>query len=166
MLVGGESVQHSAIGGLLVSEIERCIYAQSALVYLFAPVFRFEISPDFFHKIWRNRARSILDVQTNGGTLRFRRFGSGDLSVFQQSIDHHVATMKRALRIAQRRIDVRPFGNAGKQRSFFEAEVFRMLPEIELRSCFESIDAMSEEDLVGVHGKDLLLGEMPLDLHR
>src|SRR5579864_7374880 len=40
-----------------------------------------------------------------------------------------------------------------------------MFAEIELRARFEAIHAVSQENLVGVHGEDLLLRESPLDLN-
>ncbi len=40
-----------------------------------------------------------------------------------------------------------------------------MLVEIVLRAGFKSVHAVSQEDLIGVQGEDLLLGEVPLDLH-
>src|ERR1700758_5503126 len=93
------------------------------------------------------------------------RVGS-DLSIFKQAVNHHVAAMLRAVRIANRRVQRWSFGKACQQRSFFEREIFGVLAEVKLRARFESIDSMSEEYLVGVHGEDLLLSESPLDLNR
>src|SRR5947209_2910108 len=41
-----------------------------------------------------------------------------------------------------------------------------MLVEVIFRPSFKAIDSMAKEDLVTIHGKDLLLGEVAFDLQR
>ena len=60
-LVGGQTIEHGAVGGTLQIHVERGINPQPTLVDLIATVFAFQVSADFLHKIRRQRIGIVGD---------------------------------------------------------------------------------------------------------
>ena len=89
----------------------------------------------------------------------------GDHSVFQHGVDDHVPAAEGAVRVRDGRIRGRALRQSCQQRRFRQREVTRVFAEVVFRSSLESINTLAEIDLVGVQGKNLLLGERMLDLN-
>ncbi len=86
---------------------------------------------------------------------RIRCLRGRDLPVFEQCIDHQIPPPDRFVRMVDRRIQRRPFGQPGEQRRFFESELFGRLAEVKLRCGLESVHPVAQRDLVRIQRKDL-----------
>ena len=128
-------------------------------------IFLFQVPADLFNKIGSERAFYGLDVQDQWSGFGPDSFIGGDPAIFQHVVDDQVAAFYGALRVLNRRIMRGRFRQSSQQRRLFELQVFGMFVEIILGSGFKSIHAVAEPNLVAVHGKDLRLGEVPLNLN-
>ena len=63
-LIGGQAVEHGAVGGVLQVHIERGVNPQAAFVNLVAAVFAFQIAADFLDKIRRQRIGIVGKFKT------------------------------------------------------------------------------------------------------
>ncbi len=104
---------------------------------------------------WMCRPRGVLRASASSVAR--------DFSFFVHAMKHEVAARERERRIIERRKS-RAVDHAGEQRGFLEFQVADGLAEIKLRGGFESVVAVGEINLVGVHREDLRLGVAALDL--
>src|ERR1700726_24506 len=163
-LVGGEAVEQRLARGLLQIHIERGINAQSAFVNLIAAILRFEVAPDFLHIMRGQRIRIFLQVEYDRLALCIGGLCGGDLAVLKHGIEHEVAPLESAFRVADRRIILRRFGKSRKHRGFLELQLPGRLAEIVLRGGLIAVGSVAEEYLVGVEREDLRLRKSALDL--
>ena len=112
-LVGGEAVEQHLARQLLQIHIERGVNPQTVFVNLITAIFRLKITPDFFHIVWRQRIRVLLQIEHDGLALCFRCLGRGDLAVLEHGVEHEVAPPAGALRVDDRRIVLRRLGQSG-----------------------------------------------------
>ncbi len=89
--VGGEAIQQRLARGFLQIHIERGVNAKSAFVHLVAAILRFQVTPDFFHVVRRQRIRIFLQVKHDRLALGIRSLSRGDLAVLEHGIEHKVA---------------------------------------------------------------------------
>ncbi len=162
--VGRQTVKGGLVGGLLPFKVERGVYAQAVLVDVFRAVFLFQVTADLLYEIWSDGVRQALDVQRQGRVLGAGGDRRGDLAVFEHGVDHEVTPALGVLRIRDGRVLRGRFGEAGQHRRLLQGQVFRPLAEVVLGARLKAINAVSEVDLIGVHGEDLRLGEAALDL--
>ena len=66
--------------------------------------------------------------------------------------------------MADRRVVRRSAWKRSQQRRLRQCDIARRFAEVIFRSGLESVDSLAKIDLVGVQGKNLLLGKIPLDL--
>ena len=69
-LVGGEAIDHGAIGGLLQVEVERGVDAQAGLVHLLGAEALFELAPDLFLKPGSDATSAGCAMWRPSGALR------------------------------------------------------------------------------------------------
>jgi len=117
--VGGEAVEQRLARGLLHIHVERCVHTKSAFVNLIAAILRFQVAPDFFHIVRRQRIRIFLQVEHDRLALCIRGLRGGDLAIFKHGIEHEVAPPEGAFRVADRRVILRSLGKSREQRGFF-----------------------------------------------
>src|SRR5206468_8798761 len=84
----------------------------------------------------------------------------------KHAVDHEIAAVQRAIRMIDRRIQCWRFWQAGDERRFGHSELFGRLAEVKLRSGFESVNPVSQINLVCIQREDLLLAEPAFDLDR
>jgi len=87
-----------------------------------------------------------------------------DLAVLQQGVDYQIAAAQRPFGIVDGRVQIGSLGQSRQQSRLGEGQLVGLPVEVVLRSRLESVDPMSQENLVAVQGKDLRLGETALDL--
>ncbi len=71
--IGGESVEDSAIGGLLQVHVERGVDAQAALVDLVGTVLGFQVAADFFDEVGREGIGIVLEIELDRTSLGIGR---------------------------------------------------------------------------------------------
>src|ERR1700674_4763358 len=158
-----QAVAERLVGDALRADVQRGVDAQAAFMNGFGAIGGFEILADVFEEIGSEVVARILNVQTE------RRFPGGgffsgrDLPFFFHAMEHQIAAGERSLRIGEWR-EFRAVDHACKERGFLKFQVGDRLAEIKLRSRCESIIAMREVHLVGIHGEDLRFGVAALDL--
>ncbi len=101
----------------------------------------------------------------SGAFLAAASSSGSDLPFFFHAVEHQVAAVERCFRIRERR-KFRAVHHPGEERGFRKLQVRDRFPEIKLRGRGETVVAVSEVHLVGVHGEDLRLGVAALDLQR
>ena len=92
-------------------------------------------------------------------------FRRRDFSFFVHAVEDEVAAGEGERGIIERR-KFWAVDHAGEERGFLEFQVGDGLAEIKLRGGGESIVAVGEINLIGIHGEDLRLGVAALDLER
>ena len=161
----GQSIEHGAIGCLLQIQIQSGVDPQTFLMHLLAAKLTFQFAAHVFHEPGSDAVRRRLNMQTERRGLGRVGLRIGDHSVFQHGVDDHVAAAEGAIGIRDGRIGHRALGQSGQQRRFRQRQITRVFAEVVFRSSLKSINALAQIDLVGVQGKNLLLGERPLDLN-
>src|SRR5947209_408262 len=159
-----QATQHTLSCGILQLDIKRSIDAQTTFMYSTSSVFLFQITPYFLDEIRGDGIFCRLDIEDYGRGLGAIGHLGSDLAVFKHVIDHDITALQGALRIGNRRVEARSFWQSRKQGRLFKREFFGRFIEVVLRAGFKSINAMAQKDLVAVHGKNLLLSEVALDL--
>ena len=103
------------------------------------------------------------------GLGSFRLF-LGDRAGLHHRIQHQVAALDRSVGMAEGIQPVRALDDACQQRALRQIQLAHILAEVGLRRLAESVDRkaapLPQVDLVGVHLKNLLLGEAVLQLER
>ena len=109
-LIGGQPVEHGAVGGLLQIEIEGGVDAQAGLVNLFGAEPLFELAADFLLEPGSDRHLGLGDVQAERRLAGLVGLGVGDDPVRLHLAEHQVAAAEGLVGIEQRRIGGRPLG--------------------------------------------------------
>ncbi len=122
-----------------------------------------------------DKVRRFAGIHAAGHQMQRLRLGAlglllGDGAGFHHRVQHQVAPLDGALRMAEGIEAVGPLNDAGQQRALGQIELAHILAEVGLRGLAESVDgkaaALAQVDLVGVHLEDLLLVEAVFELER
>src|SRR6185437_1478702 len=135
-LVGGQAVQHGAIGDALEVEVERGLHAQAILVDLFRSKAAVELLADLVLKPGGGGADRLGDMQAKRGGAGSVRLGASDEPVVFHLSEDQVAAAERPVRVEQGRKGNWAFGKPGKQGGFGERQVAGALGEVILRGGF------------------------------
>src|ERR1700733_11207261 len=108
--VCAEPIEYCLIRGLLQVNVKRGVNFQSAFMHLVGSILIFQIAPDLFHEVRRQRVGIMLQTQSNRlasgvGGLRGR-----DLSILQHCVDDQIPALQRALWMVDRGVDAWSFG--------------------------------------------------------
>ena len=88
--------------------------------------------------------------------------GAGDVAELDHLIEHVLLPAMRVFRI-ERRVEVgRLLRNAGQQRGLGQVQLRGRLVEVGLGGRLDAVRAVPVENLIEIHGQDVVLGELPL----
>ena len=149
--------------------IERGADRQAALVELLLAEHLGELAADLLGEIVGGeevRQRAPRASTPSGSALAVLAFLGGDVAVLDHAVDHPVAALDGALRVAERVVVVRRLGQRGEIGRLGERQLVHRLVEIVERRRGDAIGAEAEEDLVEIELEDLVLGVGLLDAER
>src|SRR5271166_1981735 len=75
-----------------------------------------------------------------------------------------VASSQTALGVVDRRVIIGRFRQSGQHSGLFQRQVFGLLAEVVVGASLESVDSVTQVDLIRIQSKDLRLREAALDL--
>ncbi len=175
---GRDHVTHRVLGGMLVLRVHRGVNLQAALVVQLGPrlVIRGVVLHDGNHVV--AEVRGVLGrpagaaalqrvegrMQAERGVRRGLRLVLGDVMLLRHLRKHFVAPADRVARELQRVVLARVFYHASQQRRLGQCQFPGRGVEVALRRQLDADRMVVEVGGVEIRGKQLVLGQLVLDL--
>src|SRR5437588_6286755 len=96
--VVGQSVQDCSVSSLLQVHVKGCVNSQSRFMHLLGAVLPFEVSPDLFDKIWRQRVWIVMYLQFYRGILGCQPLRPADSPVQYHCFNDKIASSQGSFR--------------------------------------------------------------------
>ena len=142
---------------LLHVEVQTRLHDEPAAVYHARPVQVFELLEDEVDEVRRLAAAVLLEDEVQFRICCLGRLVRCDHVLAHHRIEHDRLARLRPLQVQRRIVVAGPVGQAGQHGRLGQAEVARVLAEIDLRRRFDAGGVMSIEDGVQVNLQDLVL---------